>query len=103
MNLAQFLQALQGLVSVPEGERGRAVAMAKILPDAERLEFLRYLQEIDERIGKAAQLQEEFNATAGGLVAATERKAARFEREGAEQISKATDMNVAEGSLSQAD
>ncbi|MDD4319729.1 MAG: hypothetical protein PHW10_05400 [Candidatus Peribacteraceae bacterium] len=100
MNLDQFLQALCALVSLPEAEQVRAQSVALHLTDQDRLELMRYLKDIDSRLGVGLAQAERFVQEADVLVTTTERRLDARDREASEEAGKTEDIKQAEQNLS---
>ncbi len=100
MDFAQFQAGLAALLFIPEGQKGRSLAVAKALADADRLEFLRHLREVDRQLKEAVEGQEKAVADEAMLVTTAERKMIAWERGKTEAKSHVEEMRVAEGHLS---
>jgi hypothetical protein len=96
MTFEQFQAALAKLLSIPEGEKVRALAVAPRLSDGDRLEFHRYLQGFETTLAHIAKDEERMIADAETAVLTAEHRVARFERGDQEQAEHAGEMSTVE-------
>ncbi len=59
MDFSVFQTTVQAFVFTPEEQRKRALSVAQVLEDADRVEFLRGLQETERQLAETAKEQME--------------------------------------------
>ena len=97
--IAAFQEALAALLSLPKEERDRALVIARLINDGERVEFMRHLTDLNGQITTMEKEQEEILSGAETIVVSAERKFHSLERDEAEGQARDTDMRAAEQNL----
>lgn len=101
MDFTQFQGAVLALQVLPEAESQRALTVGRVIGNEDRLELLRYLQEIAAGIEESFAAEEAFLAAAEGGVAQAERRLVKAERGGAEEAQREEEMEGVEEKFSQ--
>jgi len=68
MTFPQFQQGLSALLSLPKEESGRALGIAEQLPEQDRIELYKYLEDLNGRFATAEQAEKTFVADAEKLL-----------------------------------
>ncbi|MFA6039704.1 MAG: hypothetical protein WCV62_02715 [Candidatus Peribacteraceae bacterium] len=100
MDFTQFSTGLLECLFVPDAQRQRSLAVAKVLSDADRLEFLRHLQEMDRELRQTEEERGDFLEHAERVVVRVEHAMARLGREGEEHAEREQEMKNMEAQLS---
>ncbi len=100
MDFAQFQAGLSALLLIPAGQKERSLTVGKVLAEADRLEFLRHLQEMDRQLREVEEERGQFLANAEQVMVRVEHAVVRLEREGEEQTEHEYEMQTVEAQLS---
>lgn len=101
MTIAAFQEALAVLLSLPKEERDRALVIAKLLSDGERVEFIRHLTELNGQIAATEKEQEQILSGMEEIVVGAEKKIARMDRSESESAAHTQEMAAVEQHFSQ--
>ena len=99
--IAAFQEALAALLSLPKEERDRALVIARLINDGERVEFMRHLTDLNGQITTMEKEQERFLSGVEEIVIGAERKIAKMELSDAESVAHTQEVTAAEQHLSQ--